>query len=34
MENDINKYIDLIIKDKPSFIKTNNSYERLCLYKA
>jgi hypothetical protein len=34
MENDINKYIGLIIKDKPSFIKTKNSYERLCIYKA
>lgn len=34
MENDINKYIELITKDKPSFVKTKNSYERLCLYKA
>lgn len=34
MEKNINKYFDLINKDKPSFIETKNSYERLCLYKA
>lgn len=34
MENNINKYINLITKYKPPFVKTINSYERLCLYKA
>ena len=30
----INKYFNLIVEDKPSFITTKKSYERLCLYKA
>ena len=34
MEDNINKYLDFIIKDKPSFVETKNSYERCCLYKA
>jgi hypothetical protein len=34
MEDNINKYFNLIVEDKPSFIKTKNSYERSCLYKA
>lgn len=33
MEDNIKKYFNLI-KNKPSFIATKNTYERLCLYKA
>ena len=34
MEKKINTYFDLIKKNKPIFIPTKNSYDRLCLYKA
>ena len=32
IEENINKFFYLIIKEKHSFVKTKNTYERLCLY--
>ncbi len=34
MDNNVDKYFNMIVETKPTFVETKNSYERLCLYKA